>query len=77
MHFLAQGPIAWEPPTGREGKTAQTPEDSEDEKGEGHDNILLESLSAQVYNSHTHNFLFNGQCQAWFCFLSKETAMLR
>ena len=64
MHFLAQGPIVWEPTTGREEETAQTPEGSEVEKDEGHDNILLESLSAQVSNSHTHNFLLNGQCQA-------------
>ena len=64
MHFLAQGPIVWEPTTDREEETAQTPEDSEDEKGEGHDNILLESLPAQVFNIHTHNFLLNGQCQA-------------
>ena len=64
MHFLAQGPIVWEPTTGREEEAAQTPEGSEVEKGEGHDNILLESLSAQVFNIHTHNFLLKGQCQS-------------
>ena len=64
MHFLAQGPIVWEPTTGREEETAHIPEGSDDEKGEGHDNILLESLPAQVFNIHTHNFLLNGQCQA-------------
>ena len=64
MHFLAQGPIVWEPTTGREEETAQTPEDSEDEKGEGHDNILLESLPAQVSDTHTHNFLLNGHSHA-------------
>ena len=49
MHFLAQGPIVWEPTTGREEEAAQTPEGSEVEKGEGHDNILL-----LRYPTYTH-----------------------
>ena len=73
MHFLAQGPIVWEPTTGREEEIAQTPEDSEDEeKGEGRDNILLESLPAQVSDTHTHNFLLDGQYLLDFVFSARR-----
>ena len=77
MHFLAQGPIVWEPTTGREEETAQTPEGSEVEKGEGHDNILLESLSAQVPNIDTQ--LPARWSMSCLILLSqqRETAMLR